>query len=1093
MDEHTARAAAVVGVGAILPDAPDVAAFWRNLTEGRYSITEVDPARWDPALYYDPDPRVPDKAYSKIGGWVRDYQWDPLGWRLPIPPRVSDAMDGTQKWAIACGRQALLDAGWPDWDVDPERTAVIVGNAMAGENHYQSALRIAFPEIVRFLEGSPSFAGLSKELQAAVVEEAHERLAAAIPAVSEDTMPGELANIVAGRIANVFNLRGPNFVADAACASAMAAMSSALKGLVDGDYDAVVTGGVDRNMGASTFVKFCKIGALSATGTRPYGAGADGFVMGEGAAMFVLKRLADAERDGDRIYAVLLGVGGSSDGKGKGITAPNPLGQRLAVERAWRAAGVAPETASCVEGHGTSTRVGDTAEVEALSAVFAPAPAGSIALGSVKSNLGHLKGAAGAAGVLKTVLALHHKVLPASLNAETPNPGIDFARSPFRVNTALAEWPAPQAGGPRRAGVSAFGFGGTNFHTVLEEYLPGRGGREPPAARARAAAARPARVTTSTAAPAATITASTAAAKAPLRGALVVGAGDEQALGLRLRTIAGRAAGGWAPPVAPPARADLAAPVRVAIDFTDAADLAAKATQADRALAAGRPEAWKALRGRGIHLGRGPAPRTAFLYPGQGSQYVNMLKDLAAIEPIVADTFAEADRAMTPLLGRPLTEYVFIDGDDPEAVAALEQQLLQTEITQPAVLTADIALTRLLAAYGIEPDMVMGHSLGEYAALVAGGALTFAAALEAVSARGREMAHLALEDNGAMAAVMAPLDEIERIVAASDGYVVVANVNSLNQAVIGGATTAVLVAMDACTAAGYQVVRLPVSHAFHTSIVAPASEPLRATLERLELRPPRLPVVANVTGRFYPTDADAGAGAEMLEMLGRQVASPVQFVAGLRTLREAGARMLVEVGPKRALQTFSDDVLGAAHDDAVSLFVNHPKVGGVASFNQALCGLYAAGLGAAPAPAPAAEPSGPAVVAAADGGPQQEMARLFDEFGRRAGSIVAGLAEGARLEPSARPAPVVVSGAGLGLPGTERVFDDANVGRILGGEQFIRRVPDWAPARMLDKHITRLVKREGGDPTFDTIADASEVIRLAARGGALDLVEEFGV
>ena len=261
-------------------------------------------------------------------------------------------------------------------------------------------------------------------------------------------MPGELANIIASRIAHLFNFRGPSYTTDAACASALAALNAAAAGLACGDYDAVVTGGVDRNMGAAAFVKFCKIGALSATGTRPFDAGADGFVMGEGAVLFVLKRLADAERDGDRIYAVLLGIGGSSDGKGKGITAPNPAGQRLAIARAWQSAGADPASATLIEAHGTSTRVGDAAELESLTSAFGlgtVAP-GSIALGSVKSNIGHLKGAAGAAGLFKMVMAIHEKVLPPSLGFADPNPNVDWAASPFRVNTQLREWPI--AAGP---------------------------------------------------------------------------------------------------------------------------------------------------------------------------------------------------------------------------------------------------------------------------------------------------------------------------------------------------------------------------------------------------------------------------------------------------------------------------------------------------------------------------------------------------------------------------------------------------------------------------------------------------------------------
>jgi len=424
MENRSHRAIAIVGAGAILPDAPNVPTFWENIKNGRYSVTEVEPHRWDPALYYDPDPHAPDKSYSKIGGWVRDYVWDPVKWHLPVPPRVVDAMDGAQKWAIACTREALEDYGYPKRPLDPNRTAVILGNAMAGEKHYLTALRIYFPEYARELSEISSFAGLPEALRKQITGDLHDRIAKHLPEITEDSMPGELANCIAGRIANIFNFHGPNYVCDAACASAMAAISSASEGLIGNDFDAVITGGIDRNMGASTFVKFCKIGALSATGTRPFAEGADGFVMGEGAAIFVLKRLADAERDGDKIYAVLLGMGGSSDGKGKGITAPNPIGQTLAVERAWKNAGVSPETATYIEGHGTSTRVGDVVEVQSATSVISNfhLPVHSVALGSVKSNFGHLKGAAGAAGFLKVALSLRDKVLPPSVHCEHPNP-----------------------------------------------------------------------------------------------------------------------------------------------------------------------------------------------------------------------------------------------------------------------------------------------------------------------------------------------------------------------------------------------------------------------------------------------------------------------------------------------------------------------------------------------------------------------------------------------------------------------------------------------------------------------------------------------
>src|SRR6266508_1702515 len=1093
MQDTAGMAAAIVGVGAILPDAPDVEAFWRNVREGRYSISEVTPDRWDPALYYDPDPRAPDKTYSKIGGWVREWAWDPMGWRLPIPPKVGAVMDDAQKWAVACTRAAL-----------------------AGEQHYMSSLRIYFPEFARELAAAPSFGVLPEAVRQAIVAETRDGMAAELPAITEDTMPGELANCIAGRIANLNNFRGPNYVVDAACASAMAAMSAAVEGLTRGDYDVAVTGGIDRNMGAPTFVKFCKIGALSATGTRPYAEGADGFVRGEGASVFLLKRLADAERDGDRIYAVVRSLAGSSDGKGKGITAPNPVGQRLAVQRAWRQAGEDPATVGLVEGHGTSTRVGDVVEVESLMAGMDGAALlqGSVPLGSVKSNIGHLKGVAGGAGLLKTALALHDKVLSPSLNFDRPNPNIDFAASPFYVNTELREWKV-SAGDVRRAGVSAFGFGGTNYHAVLEEHVPGRltgdgkrytAGVDLPQSATTAAPATSAIATTT---PAGATAAAAPALKRPLRGALVVGEASPDALNDRLVAIQEAAAVGRAPRGSAPAEAALRAPERVVIDYADAADLADKATKALRAASTDNPAAWKLMRAMGVFRGGGEAPKVAFLYTGQGSQYVNMLAGLRASEPIVAETFAEADRIMEPLLGRPLSDVIFVDQGDAEAVARAEDALRQTAITQPAVLAADTALTRMLAAYGIGPDMVMGHSLGEYGALIAAGALPFADALEAVSARGREMTRVSMADNGRMAAVFAPLPEIERILATVDGYVVVANINSTAQAVVGGASDAVERAIAAFQAAGHQCVSLPVSHAFHTSIVAPASEPLRQALTRLRLAPPSLPIVANVNGELYPMGPSAVP--EMLDILARQVAAPVQFVKGLHTLYDAGVRVFVEVGPKRALQGFADDVF-ADRADAVSLFAHHPEDGEVASFNQALGGLYAAGLGvgaAEPEAAPAvvapsssteeAPMSVPAAPPAADYG---EVGRMVADVlergfrmlaGERAASARPAEREAAGERPLAADEPVVITGAALGTPGTERIFDDANIGRLLRGEELIDLIPTRLRQALLDKHITRLVKREDGDPTFETIDSQADVIKLAARGGAFDPAAEFGV
>ncbi|MBN2241089.1 MAG: acyltransferase domain-containing protein, partial [Acidobacteria bacterium] len=1113
------KAVAIVGVGAIMPDAPNAPKFWQNIKDGLYSIGEVPRNRWNPDLYYDPDPKAPDKAYTKIGGWVQDWDWDPLKWRLPIPPKVSMGMDLTQKWGVVAAREALNDYGYPERPLDPERVAVILGNAMGGDTHLFSAARVFLPELTDKLFHSTVYGSLPEDVRREILQQLQEGFYGRVPPVSEDTMPGELSNILAGRIAALYDFKGPNYTADAACASAMAAISAAVVGLTEHDYDAVLTGGVDANMSPSTFVKFCKLGALSATGSRPYAEGSDGFVMGEGGAVILLKRLADAERDGDRIYAVIRGLGGSSDGKGRGITAPNPIGQALCVRRAWEKAGVFPEPGDLIEGHGTSTPVGDAGELESLSKFFDnfDLPVGSIALGSVKSNIGHLKGAAGAAGIVKAAFALRDKVLPPSLNFIKPNPIIDFRKVPFRVNTELRPWDVP-SGKARRAAVSAFGFGGTNFHMVMEEYIPGRLAQESRTVVPVAEGIRGAL--------------SGSGLKSPLRGAAVLGADSEAELIRKLQKLQKDAEAGNAPDPAPPYESDLRAQFRLAIDYGNAEELADKAGRALKAFEEDQPGRWKALRAKGIYRGEGPARKTAFLFTGQGSQYVNMLQMLRETEPIVARVFEEADRTMEPLLGKPLTDCIYLDKSDEAALKEAEEGLKQTAITQPAVLATENAIARMLGAYGVIPDMVMGHSLGEYGALVAAGAMSFAEALKAVSARGKEMTRCALEDNGMMAAAFGPIEKIQEILETVDDYVVIANINSSKEAVIGGSTTGVKKAMEAIGAAGYTVRALQVSHAFHTRIVAPAGESLAQILGRMDLRPPEIPIVTNVTGEFYP--AGPGVVPEMIRLLGKQVSSPVQFIKGLNTLYDAGARIFVEIGPKRILYGFVEDVLGG-REGVVSLFTNHPRIGEAASLNLALCGLYAEGLGlgrSAPKEAPdvktaAAQPAAPEPVyavnaeavpkqaaipapaapkpafeagrthespkpAASASGPDKytELGRLFAEFMDRGMRIYSG-GDAAPPAPSAA-VDVCITGASLGLPGVDRVFDDANIERILRGDGFIRQIPMRLRDAMADKNITRIVKTAGGEGRFETINSTADVIKLAARAGEFDMKSEFG-
>ncbi|MCX7609056.1 MAG: acyltransferase domain-containing protein, partial [Anaerolineales bacterium] len=1078
---------AVVGLGAILPEAPDVSTFWHNIRSARYSITEVPPERWDVNLYYDPDPRAPDKTYSKIGGWVRGFRFEPLKLGIPIPPKIQQDMDEAQQWAIVASYQALQDYGYPRRPLNPERVAVILGNAMAGEKHYRSTIRVYLPEYLEILASLPDFQKLPPDLQASLLEGMKHGVQTRFPSINEDTMPGELANIIAGRVANAFNFSGPNFVTDAACASALSALQTAIDGLRFRQFDAVLTGGVDRNMGPESFIKFSKIGALSPDGSRPYAEGANGFVMGEGAAIFLLKRLADAERDGDKIYAVIRGIGGSSDGKGKGITAPNPLGQQRAIERAWKDADVPPETVGLIEGHGTSTAVGDPVEVASLTAFFGPSglKPGSVALGSVKSNIGHLKSAAGAAGLLKTVLALHHKELPPSVNFHKPNPRIDFAHSPFYVNTETRPWEI-RPGQVRRAGVSAFGFGGTNFHVVLEEYRPGALSGE----RIFPVPQRIAEIQ-------ATVPASPAEAPAALEaelplyhGLFFLSASTVHELRQRVDEAYRQVEAGVLPPSRPPAWEAVRLPERLVIDYEDRADLLKRLQQAREALENDNASLWQSLALQGIYRGRGQPGKVAFLFPGQGSQYVNMLRDLAQLEPIVGETFREADRVMTPLLGRPLTDYIFVEGDKATLEKA-EAELRNTAITQPAILTANVALLRLLERYGFRPDMVIGHSLGEYAALVAAGVLSFSEALQVVSARGKEMSRVSLADTGCMAAVSAPIEQVEAILKTIPGYVVIANLNSPTQSVIGGETAAVEAAIQACLAAGYQATKIPVSHAFHTRIVAPASQPLRRVIERMNLQPPRIPIAANVTGGAYPTTREA-----ILDLLAEQIAAPVQFIRGIRWLYEQGARVFVEVGPKRVLSALVTDIL-KDRSDILSLATNHPRKGDRLSFHEALCRLYAAGVTDEKAQPTTPQATKTDIALSLPMRPIGSDSNATTPVAEKASLASSAQTVAPRLLTSDGRLPltgsVVISGAGVGLPGRGRhVFSDDNIQALLRGEMRIEPLPEETRYAMLKRRPIRLVKSEAG-AIIQEITEFDQTIKLAGQRGLFDPEEEFGL
>ena len=858
---------AVVGVGALFPGSSDISGFWRDILGGVDRITDVPATHWLPEDYYDPDPAAPDRTYARRGAFLSPVPFDPL--EFGVPPAIVPATDTAQLLALLVARAALRDhAGGP---LPPEaraRTSVILGVTSGQELLGTMVSRLQRPVWVKALRelGWPE-----DQIQAAC-----ERIAGHYVPWVESTFPGLLGNVVAGRIANRFDLGGTNLVTDAACASTFAALHAAIHELAAGDADLVLTGGVDTSNDIFMFTCFSKTPALSPTGDcRPFSAAADGTMLGEGLGMLVLKRLADAERDGDRIHAVIRGVGTSSDGRAKSIYAPVSEGQARALRRAYAAADIDPATVELVEAHGTGTVAGDLAEFRGLQLVFRPEDAGRTrwcALGSIKSQIGHTKAAAGAAGLLKAILALRHRVLPPTIKVDRPDPRLGLDSSAFYLNTAARPWIA-SAAHPRRAGVSSFGFGGTNFHVVVEEYAG-------PAPKALRENARPGELVllsegTAEALAAACRDTAAAATSASRQGAAAVRDAAANALAWLAR--------------ASQRRFDRAAPARLAVVARDPDELAALLRAAADALATGAPLP-PAIRAELAP----PAPGgLALACPGQGSQYVGMGAGLALHFEPARRVWDEAAACLPgPVL---LHDVAFPPPAFTDAARAEQRaRLTATEWAQPALAAAGAAALAVLRACGVRPDAAFGHSFGELTALHAAGALDLAGLLRAARARGEAMRDAA-KVPGAMSAVTGSIEQVAPILAAHPD-VVLANHNAPQQVVLAGPTAAVERAEADLRAAGLPLQRLAVATAFHSPVVAPARDAFAAALAEFPLAPPRVPVLSCSEVADYPADP-----AVARAWLSGQLARPVRFVDQVEALYARGVRTFVELGPGSVL------------------------------------------------------------------------------------------------------------------------------------------------------------------------------------------------
>ncbi|MGV0810959.1 type I polyketide synthase [Mycolicibacterium boenickei] len=803
---------AIVAVSCRFPGAPDPEAFWDLLSGGVDAIREVPEDRFDIDEFYDPDPDAPGKTYTRFGGFLDGIDgFDPEF--FGISPREAVWIEPQQRLVLETVWEGLERAGYSPASLRGSRTGIFTG--------------VAANEYAHLLSAEP------------------------IEKIEPHFITGNALNAISGRVAFALGLEGPAVAIDTACSSALVAIHQACQALRSGDCDMALAGGVNVLLSPVTVVAASRARMLSPVGRcKTFDSSADGYVRSEGCGILVLKRLSDAERDGDRVCAVIPASGVNQDGASSGLTVPNGGAQQRLIGSVLARAGLAGEDVDYLEAHGTGTPLGDPIEVQAAAAAYGGARAADrpLLMGSVKTNIGHTESASGAAGLIKVVLSLQHDMLPQSLHFENPSPHIPWDSLPVKVVDQATPWQAN--GRPRRAGVSSFGFTGTNAHVLIEE-APTRpvaeepADQEQPAANVLALSARSPEALVALAQryeawlslhPDADLadvclTAGTGRSHFEHRAALVVDSIDEARIGL--------------------------------------ADLAENRT---------RPGVV-----RGEHTNH---PTTAWLFTGQGSQHPGMARELFDTEPVFAETVTRCAEAVKGMLPQPLLDVIFATGGD------AANTLRHTSFAQPALFAVEMGLARLWQSWGIEPDVVLGHSVGQYAAACVAGVFSLEDGARLMAERGRLFG--SLPEGGRMVAVFADAKRVEEI-AGGFPRVSVGAYNGPNTVLSGpGEDLEQLVATFEND--GVRCTWLQTSHAFHSELLDPVLDEFESYAAQIKFAVPTLPLVCNRTGAVLTTQTPLDA-----QYWRRHSRQPVQFAESVRTVAALGCSVLMEIGPQPVL------------------------------------------------------------------------------------------------------------------------------------------------------------------------------------------------
>lgn len=1039
---------AVVAMGCLMPDAVNMSMLWSNITNKKVSIRELPDRLFDKSIFFQSDVKGKayknDKSYAKIAAIVDEFDFFALGKKYRIPPAISAYFDNNQKAVIYCVDQVMeqMKSSLPK-----ERTAVILCSGAPGAKFENVVRRSFYENVENRIRNHPMAQNEDLARINRILEDTANEILKETQPVTEDTATGYLQNITAGRIANIFDLWGPSYIIDSACASSLTAISESVAGLLNHEYDAVISGGVEVTMSEVGMIAFSGINALSPDGSYPFDARANGFVMGLGGGVVVLKRLADALKDGDKIYSVISGYGIGSDGKGKYIAAPSEAGQIRVIQGACKMAEYSIDTIEMVEAHGTGTAVGDVVEVAALKKAFQGLgimKENSCGIGSIKSNIGHLRNAAGVAGMIKATLALHNKILPATANVENINPKLELEGSPFYVLTDNKEWQESPLH-PRRANVSAYGFGGQNCHICLEEFRPEfvpqifSCGNTQNIMNSE-------KVSMNTEEKEEVVFLSgnsPEALKSAYRAFIENGKEVSFEEAVYRNNTAISCDNEW----------------RVAICAGSAEQLEEKWRFVLEYIGGDKQKEADALNLKGIYIGRGQMAepsKTAFMFPGQGSQYPNMLKELYNTYPAIKAFYMKADTLWREKYSDSVLPLIFNEGEGQEAV------LKNTRNTHPTMFFSNMGAYILLCDAGIKADYMIGHSLGEITSLYASGMVDLRSAIKIVGERGFALDSLDENARGCMVSIKENAEKVAEIIKANGLRASIANINSPEQTVVGGETQEINRLMEFLKEKGCKHTLLNVSHAFHTEIVSKAAEVFYEKIKDLKFHNSNYNVMACHLTDFY---SDAAKDSKALaNVLKEQILSPVRFTDSVRKLYDEGVRLFIEAGPSDVLSNLVRNIL--SDKDVKIVNINNKGKSSVEGFNKALGALFAYGVDVSPVP-------GNNLL-----GMQMELPNTWTAHAREKTSIPAKES-------------IVYSGVSIGLPGSfKKAFSDDNFDYLAEGKNLIEALTDDEAKSILDLNIIRLIKTEK-EAVFQKISSLNEVIHFAGKFGKMDMVNDY--